>query len=132
MSIQECTEQLIDSSHALQWEVDKRRQAEQALLESEEMNRRLFEAAPSGIVILGQDGNIATVNPNMTRMSGYTLEELQFLGLNALYSSLQLCQELLGVLSGSSNVQSREVRLKRKDGTLYDALLNADMWSTTT
>ncbi len=126
MQSQECTVQPVDANQTLQWEIDRRRRAEQALLESEERHRCLFEAAPLGIAILDQAGNIESVNPYMTQMSGYTLEELQFLGMDALYPDPQLRQEVLGVLSGSGNVQDREVRLKRKDGSSYHAVLNVE------
>jgi PAS domain-containing protein len=53
MQLQECTVQPVDATQALQLEIDRRRRAEQALLESEERHRCLFEAAPSAIAILG-------------------------------------------------------------------------------
>ena len=126
MALQECVVQSMDAHQRLQWEIARRRQAEQALLESEERYRRLYETAPSGIGILDQAGNIMTINPNMTKMSGYALEELQILGIYALYPDPKLRQELFGILSGSGRMQYREVRLNRKDGAEYDAVLNAE------
>ena len=52
--------------------------AEEALQESEKRYRRLFETAQDGILILdARDGQIIDVNPFLTDMLGYSLQDLQ-------------------------------------------------------
>ncbi|ABL00608.1 response regulator [Pelobacter propionicus] len=53
----------------------ERRQAEQALRESEEQFRVLAETSPAAIVLF-QGENIVYVNPSAERLTGYTEEEL--------------------------------------------------------
>jgi PAS domain S-box-containing protein len=56
-------------------DITERKQAEEAIRESEERFRRLVEAALEGVLI-HEDGVIIDANPSLCRMIGYTLEEL--------------------------------------------------------
>ncbi len=57
-------------------DITDRRRAEEALRESEEQYRGVFEAATDGLIIFDLDGNIVEVNPAFCRMHGMTREEL--------------------------------------------------------
>jgi PAS domain S-box-containing protein len=58
-------------------DVTARKQSEHALQASETRYRRLFETAQDGILILDADtGSIATVNPFLTELLGYSREEV--------------------------------------------------------
>ena len=57
-------------------DITKRKLAETNLLESERRYRGIFEAAEGGIGIIDNDGILRDVNPNMTRMFGYSHDEL--------------------------------------------------------
>ena len=58
-------------------DITDRKQVEQALSESEEKYRILFEQAPDGVVILEQDtGRIIEFNDQVCHQLGYTREEL--------------------------------------------------------
>lgn len=60
----------------LEKEIAGRRQAEQALHDSEIRYRRLFEAAKDGILILdAETGMLVDVNPFITELLGYSHEE---------------------------------------------------------
>ncbi|HEY3272362.1 MAG TPA: PAS domain S-box protein [Methanocella sp.] len=56
-------------------DVTARKQAEEALRESEEKFRHLAETSPAGIIIY-QGESIVYMNPAAEKMTGYTLEEL--------------------------------------------------------
>ena len=56
-------------------DITEKKLAEQALKESEEKYRNLVELANDGIVII-QDGKIVYVNPFVTRLTGWSAEEL--------------------------------------------------------
>lgn len=57
-------------------DVSDRKQAEEALRASEQRNRALLESDVKGIVAVDESGCITFVNPQMTRMFGYTTSEL--------------------------------------------------------
>jgi PAS domain S-box-containing protein len=57
--------------------ITKRKRAEEALRESEERYRRLFETAQDGILLLdAESGAITDANPFLTEMLGYAPEDL--------------------------------------------------------
>jgi len=59
-------------------------------------------------------------------MTGFTLEELRSIGVGATYVDPDERKMLLDALQETGRVRDLEIRLKRKDGTIYHALLNAD------
>ena len=66
-------------------------------------------------------------NPSIQKMMGFTLEELRSVGVGATYAEPEERMALFKALKENGIVRDREVRLKRKDGTIYTALLNVDM-----
>ncbi len=58
-----------------------RKQAEQALQESEERFRKVLEEGPIGILLVGTDGSIQHVNRHFREMLGYSEDEIIALGL---------------------------------------------------
>ena len=57
-------------------DITERKQAEEALRESEEKYRRILETANEGIIVADLSGNITFVNTKMAEMMGYTVPEL--------------------------------------------------------
>ena len=103
------------------------KRVEETLRESEEKYRALFEATPVGIGIADLKGNILECNANMQEITGFTLDELKSMGISANYVDPDERKMLLQALKETGRVRERDVRLKRKDGTIYNALLNADL-----
>ncbi len=58
-------------------DISERKQAEDALRESEERFRRVFEEGPLGVAILGKDCHFVKVNSALCHMVGYTEAELR-------------------------------------------------------
>ncbi|CAG1003105.1 Phytochrome-like protein cph1 [Methanosarcinales archaeon] len=92
-----------------------------------EKYRLLFEAAPIGIGIADLEGNVLDANPSIQKMMGLTLEELRSVGVEATYAEPEERVALFRALRENGIVRDREVRLKRKDGTIYTAMLNVDL-----
>ena len=95
-----------------------------ALEESESRYRHLFENSPVGIGISAMDGKIITANKAMLEIMGYTLDEARKINLADTYESVDDRRRLLQALNQYGRVTDYLVRLRRKDGTSYDAILN--------
>ncbi|MDH5717995.1 MAG: PAS domain-containing sensor histidine kinase [Spirochaetia bacterium] len=108
---------------AVKEDITSRKILENALKESENKYRSLFEATPLGIGITVLNGKVVSANPSMLNLTGYSLQELENLNLKDTFVDqdkyYQIQKEILekGILINS------EVQLKRKDNTIYDALL---------
>jgi PAS domain S-box-containing protein len=123
-----------DAGHPLHFllqvqDITQRKQAEAALVESEERFRATFEEAALGILHIGIDGRMLRVNETLCRMHGYPREELLAMRADDL---------LLDRGAGSrSDVQAlREGRVPsyrarrecvRKDGTVWPARVSVTL-----
>ena len=95
-----------------------------ALEESEQRYRHLFENSPIGIGISGMDGKVITANKAMLEMIGYTLDEVREINIADTYVHVDDRRRMLQALNQYGRVTDYRVRLKRKDGTPYVAVLN--------
>ena len=108
-------------------DITARKQAEEALLESEAKLRSIFRAAPVGI---GVDSNrvILEVNETLCRMTGYSRDELIGQEAKLLHPTTEdydyVGQEKYRQISekGTGTV---ETRIRRKDGEIIHVLLSA-------
>src|SRR5439155_14989640 len=96
-------------------ERDLRRRAERALTRSEVYLRAVVEDVPDGLVTLDETGKIELFNPAAGRIFGYTSAEIVGQAFDRLLA--EGAGELLAV--GESGRTSREVRARRKDGTVF-------------
>jgi len=103
----------------------KIRKAEEALRESEERYRLLFEQSPIGIGILSLDGVVVDTNRAMRTLTRYSKVELEKINLAELCANPKQRKELIEDLRRHATVVDFSVRLKRKDGTLYNGSLTA-------
>jgi PAS domain S-box-containing protein len=108
-------------------DITDRKRAQTALLDSEERFQAAFMASPNAIAISRQDDGVwLDVNQMALDMFGYTREEAigkSALGVN-LWVDLRDRQEIVEALGRSEPVKSREVRLRRKDGSFILASLS--------
>ncbi len=65
-----------DRTTALVEEVREREQAEAAMRESEQRFRNIFNNVPIGVVYTDLDGHLQHVNPQFSKLTGYSNEEL--------------------------------------------------------
>ena len=107
-------------------DITERKQAEEALRESEEKFRLIFDSSPVGIGIATLNGQILGANAATIKMMGYTLEELNTINVRNTYVRPDDRNLILEILKETGAVCDYEVELKRKDGSAYWALLNMD------
>ncbi|HEX7319236.1 MAG TPA: PAS domain S-box protein [bacterium] len=106
------------------FDISDRKNVEQALKESEERYRHMFEHSPVGVGIATLDGHVITANRAMLDIAGYTLESFKKVNLSDTYVNSEDRQALVQILEKTGSVTNFQTRLRRKDGTEYDALLS--------
>jgi len=97
---------------------------EKILRVKEERYRYIFEKSHIGICILSLGGRVITANKAMQSITGYSLEELKKIKLAGTYENKKDRKMLLKALRRYGSVVDYYVRLKRKEGISYDALLS--------
>ncbi|MFW9916508.1 MAG: PAS domain S-box protein, partial [Candidatus Thorarchaeota archaeon] len=124
--VNERTAELSQANEELSKEIAERIKAESKLQKSEERYRFLFENAPIGIGISNAEGRVISANQQMQRMTGYTIDELKTIELQATYVSPTNRDRVLQALQETGQIRDWEIQLKRKDGSIYLAQLNID------
>ena len=112
---------------ALLFNIRRRKEAEQALRDSEQRFSSIFEHAPMGIALLeGEEGRIVASNPNMHTLIGYSADELRGMPFTDITHPDDLQKDLeryLALLLGEITHFSMEKRYLRKDGSVVWAYL---------
>jgi diguanylate cyclase (GGDEF)-like protein/PAS domain S-box-containing protein len=101
-------------------DISARRQAESALRESEARFRSIFEWANAGIAFTDAAGNVEMANESLSRLLGYSSDELLGMNFGPLTHPDDLAQEMVffdEILAGKRNEYHLEKRYFRKDGS---------------
>ena len=112
-------------------DITERRIVEDALLESEQSYRALFESAYDAIWVHDMEGTILTANDALSVLCGYPLKELvgmnvtQFIGNE---SDIKLARQVKQkLLSGGRIDAPYEMNLVRKDGTNLITIITTNL-----
>lgn len=99
-------------------DISDRRRAEEALRESEERLREIFENSLIGLYRTTPDGRILMANPALVRMLGFTsFEELARRNLEQEGFELYSCSEFKRRIESAGRVIGLESAWRRRDGT---------------
>lgn len=105
-------------------EVGQRERVEAILEESEERYRAVFDALPMGVAVSDFDGNTVSCNRAVEALTGYTMKDLESIDVGNVYPDTRERDRLIAQLVKQGRVDDWECRLRRKDGSFFNALLN--------
>ena len=94
---------------------------QEALHESEERYKILFEDSPMAIAVIGSDDKIKVWNSNFTRMIGVKEEEAKTLNIPDRYVDIRDRERLYKILQKEGMVHNSEVELMRINGDKFYA-----------
>ncbi|MCI0620145.1 MAG: PAS domain S-box protein [Acidobacteria bacterium] len=107
-------------------DITKRVRMEQALKESDEQYRMLFEDSKDACYVTTRDGKIIEANSSMMELFGYRSEEMIGLDVLSLYAEPEQRSHLELELEQQGHVRDYKVRLKRRDEKTLDCLLTSN------
>ncbi|WP_440949772.1 PAS domain S-box protein [Methanosphaerula subterraneus] len=116
-----CTH-LIGSVH----DITERKRVEDALRESEERYRKIFENSPLGMALVTPDLRFVSVNPTWVTMTGYCEEELLQFSFKDITHPDHLAgdlEQMRELAAGTIPVYGTEKRYIRKDGSILWGLI---------
>ncbi len=107
-------------------DITERKQAEEAIRQSEEQFRSLFEAYPGGVTLL-KERRFQKVNSMLCRMVGYSADELLGRTTRMLYADEDEYESISGKMNDrmvQDGLGMMETRLRHKNGRLLDIYLS--------
>jgi len=111
-------------------DITERRQGEEALKESEQRFKAIFDNAVDGIVLADLESKkFYTCNKMFSQMSGYSLEEIKNLGIVDIHPEKDLpyvTQQFEKQVAGEVTL-AEDIPVKRKDGSIFYADVNSSL-----
>ena len=111
----------------LEKEIVDRNRAEEALRESEEKYRTLFEDSRDAIYITTRKGEFIDANQAAFDLLGYSREEMVALNARQLYATATNGGRFQKEIEQKGFVRDYEVKLRKKDGAVIDCLFNVSV-----
>ncbi len=106
-------------------DITARKQAEEALRQSEEKYRCFFEEDLAGYFIASPDGKLLECNPAFVRMFGFAShEEALAHTLASLYPNPETEKAFIELVESRGRLQEHECDLRRRDGTPLSVISN--------
>ena len=104
-------------------EIAELKKENERLVVNDEQYRHLFDNTPAAITLATLQGKLIAANSSMSDMTGYSLDELKYMNMQDLYETPGDRKTLIEMLKKEGTLINTPMRLKRRDGTVYNALL---------
>ncbi|MDH5695530.1 MAG: PAS domain S-box protein [Dehalococcoidia bacterium] len=111
-------------------DITERKQAEEALKESEAKYRTLFEDSRDAFFITTRDGRVVDVNQSFLELFGYTRKEAIGLDVRQMYFNPDDRHRFQQQIEQKGEVRDYELKLYNRDGGELTCLLNATVRRT--
>jgi diguanylate cyclase (GGDEF)-like protein/PAS domain S-box-containing protein len=105
-------------------DISQRKEAEEALRESETKYRTLFEGSRDAIYIAASNGQLLDANPAFQELFGYTKEEVLAANAKDSYVSAEEGKTLGELLKKRGYARDFELKLRKKDGAIMDCVVS--------
>ena len=113
---------------ALEAEVAERKRAEERVWQSERELRDFVENATEGLHWVGPDGRILWANRAELELLGYAADEYIGHAISEFHADPEVIADILRRLSQDEALQSYEARLRARDGSIKDVLINSNVY----
>ena len=104
-------------------DVTIRKKWEQAMKESEERYRSLFDDSRDAIYITRKDGTFVDMNESFVNLFGYTREEILKLNAKLAYVTPEDQKNFKKIIQEVGYIKDFEIRLKKRGGGIMDCLI---------
>ena len=129
---------IVDSGYLYAYgrDITERKRAEEALRESEELYRTIFETTGTAAVIVEEDTTISLANAEFEKLSGYSREELEGKESWTRFPTRESLQKLteyhrLRRIDPGAAPRSYEAQFVNRDGDIIDCLVTVSLIAST-
>ncbi len=125
--VQERTSELVGINQQLEQEIVQRKRGDEALRESEQRYRTLFEESRDAVYMTTRDGRLVDANQAFLNLFGLTREEAENMGILAIYAVPADRKRFQEDIERDGSLKDYEVKFRRKDGTVIECLVSSTL-----
>lgn len=105
-------------------DITESKKMDKSIKENEEIYTNLFKNSAIGLGIAYTNGEIVDINEACSKITGYTVEDLNEIGTSALYANPEDYQRLLKILQEKGEVNNFVVKFRNIQGNGYWAMIS--------
>jgi two-component system, cell cycle sensor histidine kinase and response regulator CckA len=125
--VQERTSELVGINQQLEQEIVQRKRGDEALRESEQRYRTLFEESRDAVYMTTRDGRLVDANQAFLNLFGLTTEEAEDMDILGIYNDPADRKRFQEDIERDGSLKDYEVKFRRKDGTVIECLMSSTL-----